>query len=321
MASAVTTPLERQFGQMPSLAQMTSRVELRQLADHAAVRPRSQHRRRRAGRAGGDQRGVEPPAAHAADAADLQQEQPRRHADPHARASAPTRCRSTRSTTTPTRSSRRRSRRSPGVGPRHARTAGRSRRCACRSIRWRSRGSGSALEDVRTALAPANVNQPKGNLDGPRQNYTLATERSARQGRRRSSRSSSPTRTARRCASPTSRTSSTASRTRSSPAGPNDKRAIILNVQRQPGANVIEVAERVKALLPAAPGVAAAGHRRDDPHRPHRDGARLGRRRRVHARSSRSAWSSPSSTSSCATCARRSSPASPCRCRSSAPSA
>ena len=30
----------------------------------------------------------------------------------------------------------------------------------------------------------------------------------------------------------------------------NDKRAIILNVQRQPGANVIQVADRVKALLP-----------------------------------------------------------------------
>ncbi|MGC4092910.1 MAG: efflux RND transporter permease subunit [Polyangiaceae bacterium] len=28
----------------------------------------------------------------------------------------------------------------------------------------------------------------------------------------------------------------------------DDKRAIILNVQRQPGANVIEVADRVKAL-------------------------------------------------------------------------
>jgi len=30
----------------------------------------------------------------------------------------------------------------------------------------------------------------------------------------------------------------------------DEKRAIILNVQRQPGANVIEVADRVKALLP-----------------------------------------------------------------------
>src|SRR5438477_2523490 len=36
-------------------------------------------------------------------------------------------------------------------------------------------GTGLVLEDVRAALAAANVNQPKGNLDGPRQDYTLAT--------------------------------------------------------------------------------------------------------------------------------------------------
>ena len=36
-------------------------------------------------------------------------------------------------------------------------------------------GTGLSLEDVRAALAAANVNQPKGNLDGPRQDYTIAT--------------------------------------------------------------------------------------------------------------------------------------------------
>src|SRR3569623_3531914 len=36
-------------------------------------------------------------------------------------------------------------------------------------------GRGLSLEDVRAILAQANVNQPKGNLDGARQNYTLAT--------------------------------------------------------------------------------------------------------------------------------------------------
>src|SRR5260221_144118 len=34
-------------------------------------------------------------------------------------------------------------------------------------------GRGLSLEDVRTVLVAANVNQPKGNLDGPRQNYTV----------------------------------------------------------------------------------------------------------------------------------------------------
>src|SRR5258708_18075236 len=36
-------------------------------------------------------------------------------------------------------------------------------------------GAALTLEDVRLALVAANVNQPKGNLDGPRQDYTLAT--------------------------------------------------------------------------------------------------------------------------------------------------
>ena len=40
---------------------------------------------------------------------------------------------------------------------------------------------------------------------------------------------------------------------------------IILNVQRQPGANVIEVAERVKALLPQLEASLPQGDRRDDP--------------------------------------------------------
>ena len=30
----------------------------------------------------------------------------------------------------------------------------------------------------------------------------------------------------------------------------NEQPAVILNIQRQPGANIIEVADRVKALLP-----------------------------------------------------------------------
>src|SRR5512146_3145682 len=36
-------------------------------------------------------------------------------------------------------------------------------------------GSGLSLEDVRQVLVQSNVNQAKGNLDGPRQDFTLAT--------------------------------------------------------------------------------------------------------------------------------------------------
>ena len=37
-------------------------------------------------------------------------------------------------------------------------------------------GAGLSLEDVRTVLVQANVNQPKGSIDGPRQNYALETD-------------------------------------------------------------------------------------------------------------------------------------------------
>ena len=163
-------------------------VELRQLADHAAVHARSQHRRRRAGRAGGDQRRVEPAAAHAAGAADLQQEQPRRHADPHARGQLATRCRSTQVDDYADSILAQKISQVSGVGlvtlERRAEAGGAR---AGRS-RARSPAPGSTLEDVRTALVAANVNQPKGNLDGPRQDYTHRHQRSALQGRRASSR-------------------------------------------------------------------------------------------------------------------------------------
>src|SRR5436190_853847 len=36
-------------------------------------------------------------------------------------------------------------------------------------------GTGLTLEEVRAAIATANVNQPKGSIDGPRQEWALAT--------------------------------------------------------------------------------------------------------------------------------------------------
>ena len=53
MASAVATPLERQFSTIAGLDSMSSMNALGITADHAAVQPRSRHRRRRPGRAGG----------------------------------------------------------------------------------------------------------------------------------------------------------------------------------------------------------------------------------------------------------------------------
>jgi len=110
-------------------------------------------------------------------------------------------------------------------------------------------GSGLGLEDVRAALVAANVNQPKGNLDGPRQNYALATNDQLFKAA-----SFKPVILAYRNGAPI-RLSEVAEVVdgveNDQLAGwANEKRAIIVNVQRQPGANVIQVADRVKALLP-----------------------------------------------------------------------
>ncbi len=110
-------------------------------------------------------------------------------------------------------------------------------------------GSGLSLEDVRLALVAANVNQPKGTLDGQRQGYTLATndqlsEASAFRPLVIAYKNGAAVRLL--------DVAKVADGVENAElAGwADEKRAIILNVQRQPGANVIEVADRVKTLLP-----------------------------------------------------------------------
>jgi multidrug efflux pump len=110
-------------------------------------------------------------------------------------------------------------------------------------------GTGLSLEDVRQALIAANVNQPKGNLDGPRQNFALQTNDQLYKAD-----GFKPLVIAYANGSPV-RLQDIATVVdgveNAQLAGwANEKRAIILNVQRQPGANVIQVADRVKALLP-----------------------------------------------------------------------
>jgi len=110
-------------------------------------------------------------------------------------------------------------------------------------------GVGLSLEDVRAAIAAANVNQPKGNLDGPRQAYTLATDDQLFDAS-----SYRPLVIAYRNGAPV-RLQDIAQvvdgAENAQLAGwANDQPAVILNVQRQPGANIIQVADRIKALLP-----------------------------------------------------------------------
>ena len=110
-------------------------------------------------------------------------------------------------------------------------------------------GSGLTLEDVRQAVAAANVNQPTGAIDGPRQQYTLATD-----DQLETAEAFAPILLAYKNGAPIRLrevAKSIDSVEDNKLAGwANSERAIILNVQRQPGANVIAVADRVKSLLP-----------------------------------------------------------------------
>jgi multidrug efflux pump len=109
--------------------------------------------------------------------------------------------------------------------------------------------TGLTLEDVRAVLAAANVNQPKGTIVGPRQEFTLATD-----DQLPNAAAFRPLVLAYRNGAPL-RLEEVADVVdgveNAQLAGwANRDPAVILNVQRQPGANVIAVADRVKALLP-----------------------------------------------------------------------
>ncbi|HEX7646864.1 MAG TPA: efflux RND transporter permease subunit, partial [Noviherbaspirillum sp.] len=109
--------------------------------------------------------------------------------------------------------------------------------------------AGIDLEQVRTALANATVNQPKGVLYGRQQSYTLATNdqllktqgyddliiayRNGAALRLRDIGRAIP-----------------GAEDITLRGWYNDKPAIVLEIQRQPGANVIDTVDRIKAALP-----------------------------------------------------------------------
>ena len=110
-------------------------------------------------------------------------------------------------------------------------------------------GSQLTVEDVRLAIAAANVNQPKGNLSGARQDYALATNDQLADAA-----SFRPLVIAYKDGAPI-RLADVANvidgvENAQLAGWAGARRAIILNVQRQPGANIIEVTDDIKALLP-----------------------------------------------------------------------
>jgi len=108
---------------------------------------------------------------------------------------------------------------------------------------------GLTLEQVRGAIAVSSVNQAKGGFDGPRQAYIIGAN-----DQLLSSSEYRPLVIAYRNGSPV-RLSDVADvidgvENVQQAAWMNDVPAVIVNIQRQPGANVIEVVDRIKRLLP-----------------------------------------------------------------------
>jgi multidrug efflux pump len=108
---------------------------------------------------------------------------------------------------------------------------------------------GLTLEDLRTTVAAANVNQAKGAFDGPRRASIInATDQLL------TSRDYEPLIIAYRNGGPVhvsdvAEVADDVENVRQA-AWMNDTQAVLVNIQRQPGANVIEVADRIKKLLP-----------------------------------------------------------------------
>lgn len=111
-----------------------------------------------------------------------------------------------------------------------------------------SRGLG--IDELQAAIRSANVNQPLGTLDGTRQSFAVTAN-----GQLQSAAAYRPLVVAWRNGSPIKLGEVAASidsvENAKVAAWFNDQRAIILAIQRQPGANTVETVEGVKRTLPA----------------------------------------------------------------------
>ena len=108
---------------------------------------------------------------------------------------------------------------------------------------------GLNLQNLRSVIAAANVNQPKGNFDGPERSFMLDANDQLRSPEAYRElivayRDGAPLRI-----SDVADVVDGAENTRLS-AWANELPAVLINVQRQPGANVIDVVDRIQRLLP-----------------------------------------------------------------------
>ncbi|MCE0952176.1 MdtB/MuxB family multidrug efflux RND transporter permease subunit [Pseudomonas asiatica] len=110
--------------------------------------------------------------------------------------------------------------------------------------------NGLNLEDVRTLIGASNVNQPKGNFDGPTRVSMLDANDQLRSPEEYANLILAYNNGAPLRLKDVAEIVDGAENERLA-AWANENHAVLLNIQRQPGANVIEVVDRIKALLPS----------------------------------------------------------------------
>lgn len=110
--------------------------------------------------------------------------------------------------------------------------------------------NGLNLSDVRTLIAASNVNQPKGNFDGPTRVSMLDANDQLVSPQQYAELILAYNNGAPLRLKDVAQIVDGAENERLA-AWANQNQAVLLNIQRQPGANVIEVVDRIKGLLPS----------------------------------------------------------------------
>jgi multidrug efflux pump len=121
---------------------------------------------------------------------------------------------------------------------------------------------GLSLEDLRTVLGQANVDQAKGILENHRQAFTIATNDQLLSSKEYKDviiayRNGAPVRlrdVAEIIDGAENVKQAAWMGTATTPGGANLSPAVIVNIQRQPGANIISVVDRIKKVLPQLKG-------------------------------------------------------------------
>jgi multidrug efflux pump len=109
---------------------------------------------------------------------------------------------------------------------------------------------GLGFDQIRATIGGANSNQAKGNIDGPKLSYELEANSQLKTAREYqdliiANRNNTPVRLSDVAEVKEAQEDAYLA------AWANDRKAILVNIQRQPGANVIQVVDRIRELLPA----------------------------------------------------------------------